>query len=90
MPLDLLNHKLVLSLDLLVACADNELFVAAEHADRGLERLNAVMVTLVTTALVSCQGVTPLALDHGLANRELVRWQENPWHHTSTMVAGHF
>lgn len=89
MPLDLFDHELVVALDLFVAGAYDEIFVAAQHVDGGLEGLDAVVVALVTAGLISSQRVTLLALDDGLANGELVGRQQNPRHNTPAVVAGH-
>lgn len=90
MSLDLLDHQLIVSLVLLVASTQNEVLVTAEHVYRSFECLHAIVVALVATRLVACERVTLLALDDGLADRQLVRGQENAGHETATVVARHF
>lgn len=90
MSLDLLHHQLIVSLVLLVASTQYEVLVTAEHVYRRVECLHAIVVALVATRLVACERVTLLALDDGLADRQLVRGQENTGHETATVVARHF
>lgn len=90
MPLHLLDNQLVPIFDLLMTGADDEVFVATKHFDGGFESTNAIVLPLIPTAFIACQCVAIFALDNSFTNSQLVSWQENAWHNTSTVRARHF
>lgn len=90
MSLHLLDNELVPVLDLLVASADNEVFVTAEHFYSGFERLHTIMLPLVPAALVASKRVASLTLNHCLTDGQFMSWQQNAWHHTATVSTRNF
>ena len=90
MSLHLLDNQLVPVFDLLMTGADNEVFVATEHFNGCFEGLNAIVLPLVPAAFIASERVASFALDNSFANSQLVSWQENARHYTTTVRAGHF
>lgn len=89
MPLNLLDHKLVIVLYLLGTTTYDEVFVALQHGNRGVQGLNAIVIALVTVFLIPGQSVTLLALDDGITDCKFMRGKQDTRHEAAAMLAGY-